>query len=93
MSVHDVHSLCEQQHIVQYWISGENVIDIYDGMYDEVAKAAIVSVRVIPLCAEWDPCQENDGARGYWAVVQSQLGMTGEEIWEHLEPCMGHSNG
>lgn len=42
---------------------------------------------------KWDPCQENDGARGYWAVVQSQLGMTGEEIWEHLEPCMGHSNG
>ena len=25
---------------------------------------------------------------GYWAVVQSTLGLSGEEIWQHLAPCM-----
>ncbi len=25
---------------------------------------------------------------GYWAVVQSRPGMTGQQVWERLEPCM-----
>lgn len=25
---------------------------------------------------------------GYWAVVQSSLGLSGEEIWQHLASCM-----
>lgn len=44
--------------------------------------------------AEWDPCKKFDDMeldRGYWAVVQSRLNISADQIWTKLKPCMQHS--
>lgn len=78
-----------------YWVFAVNA-----GLWDKYHTHSVLQKYTANLWQwkdfkEWDPCAgvEDDGgiATGFWAVVQSRLGMTGEEIWEQLQPCMRHS--